>query len=68
MIFLIERNLNPTGRISNMLFGLAAIGDGLVRTLSLGFLHTRWTLQVSGWQMKMHLKQRRKEASHAQSH
>lgn len=44
---MIERNLNPAGRISNMVFGLAAITDGLVRVLSLGFLHSRFTLTVA---------------------
>lgn len=39
---MIERNKNPVGRIGNMLFGICAVGDGLVRILSLGRLHTRF--------------------------
>lgn len=44
---MIERNLHPAGRIGNIVFGFAAIGDGLVRVLSLGFLHSRFTLTVA---------------------
>jgi hypothetical protein len=44
---LVERNLNPSGRLSNVVFGLCVIFDGLVRVLSLGYLHTgiplKWT-------------------------
>lgn len=44
---MIERNLNPAGRLWNLIFGLAQIADGCVRVLSLGFLHTRLSLIVS---------------------
>lgn len=44
---MIERNRNPADRISNVVFGLAAISDGLVRVLSFGFLHSRFTLTVA---------------------
>ena len=40
----IERNKNPAGRLNNIAFGLCCIGDGLVRVLSLGFLHSSLTL------------------------
>lgn len=44
---MIERNLHPDGRLRNMLFGVAQIGDGLVRVLSLGFLHSTFTLNLA---------------------
>jgi hypothetical protein len=44
---MIERNRHPSGRLWNLLFGLAQATDGLVRVLSLGFLHTRLPLVVS---------------------
>ena len=44
---MIERNFHPIGRVGNVVFGLAQVGDGLVRILSLGFLHTRFALNVS---------------------
>lgn len=40
----IQRNRNPAGRLRNMGFGLCCIGDGLVRILSCGFLHSTFTL------------------------
>jgi hypothetical protein len=43
----IERNLHHAGRVSNMIFGLCSIGDGLVRVLSLGFLHSTLTLDYA---------------------
>lgn len=49
---MIERNKHPAGRLSNMVFGSAAICDGLIRVLSLGFLHTRMTLNWSRYQAK----------------
>lgn len=51
---MIERNRAAYGRVGNMLFGLACIGDGLVRVVSMGFLHTRLTLIVSKHQTKRH--------------
>lgn len=36
----IQRNRHPAGRINNMVFGLCTIGDGLIRVLSFGFLHS----------------------------
>jgi hypothetical protein len=49
---MIERNRHPAGRLYNMLFGLACIGDGLARLLSGGFLHTRFTVDLSRVQAK----------------
>lgn len=43
----IQRNLHPAGRINNIGFGLCAIVDGLVRVLSLGFLHTTLTVNYT---------------------
>jgi len=47
---MIQRNRNAAGRWGNMVFGLAQLADGVVRVLSLGFLHTRLPLNVSRWQ------------------
>ena len=44
---MIERNENPAGRLNNIGYGLCCIGDGLVRVLSLGFLHSRFTLDYA---------------------
>jgi hypothetical protein len=52
---MIERNRAASGRVGNVVFGLACVGDGLVRVLSLGFLHTRLTLTVSKYQTKRHI-------------
>lgn len=49
---MIERNRHPAGRSGNVLFGLAQIGDGLVRVLSFGFLHSTLALTVSRQQAK----------------
>ncbi len=38
---MIERNKHHSGRLGNMIFGMANIVDGLTRVLSFGFLHTR---------------------------
>jgi len=43
----IERNKNPAGRFRNIGFGLCCIGDGLVRVLSLGFLHSSLCLDYA---------------------
>lgn len=40
----IQRNLHPAGRLNNVVFGLCATVDGLVRVFSFGFLHTTLTL------------------------
>lgn len=57
---MLERNRHPSGKISNILFGFAAIADGLVRVISFGFLHTRFTLELSKWQVKRLLQSRKK--------
>jgi type 1 glutamine amidotransferase len=43
-MFDIERNKHSAGRVNNIMFGVCQLGDGLVRVVSLGFLHTRWTV------------------------
>lgn len=53
----IELNKNPAGRLSNMGFGACTIADGLVRVLSFGFLHTRFTLEYARRQALAALKQ-----------
>lgn len=40
----IQINKHPLGRINNIHFGLCCIADGFVRVLSLGFLHSTFTL------------------------
>jgi hypothetical protein len=57
---LIERNLNPAGRWSNMLFGLGGIVDGLIRVSSFGFLHTRICLVISRYQAKAAIDEAKK--------
>jgi hypothetical protein len=49
---IIQRNRHASGRLGNMLFGVAQIADGIVRLLSLGFLHTRVPLELSRLQAK----------------
>ena len=56
---MLERNLNAAGRRANVLFGAVELVDGLVRVLSLGFLHTRLTLIVSRWQVRRSFQNRR---------
>ncbi len=45
--FVIQRNRNPAGKLSNIGFGLCNICDGLVRVLRLGFLHSTLALDYS---------------------
>ena len=52
------RNLHPAGRVNNMGFGLCTIIDGLVRVLSLGFLHTTLTLDYTRTTSRRLIKQR----------
>ena len=52
----IERNKHPAGRIGCMVFGLAQIGDGLVRVLSLGFFHSTFPSTVSRNQARSQFK------------
>lgn len=47
---MIKRNRNAAGRVGNIVFGLAQLIDGIVRVLSLGFLHTSAPVTVSRWQ------------------
>ena len=48
----IERNKNPDGRVSTFLYGIVEILDGVVRVLSLGFLHTDFCVRYSGYLAK----------------
>jgi len=56
---MIERNLNEAGRRANVLFGVVELIDGLVRVLSLGFLHTRLCVIVTRWQVRRAFANRR---------
>lgn len=64
---MIERNRHPAGRSSNVLYGLASLLDGLVRVVSLGWLHTRFPLAVSRWQAKTHIKALKSRQGRAQA-
>ena len=44
---MIRRNYHFYGRGFNILFGLCEIADGLVRVVSLGYLHTHLTVTLS---------------------
>lgn len=49
-------NRHPGGRCAAACFGLACLADGLVRTLSLGTLHTSLPLRVTRWQARRAIK------------
>lgn len=36
---MVELNKSPHGRLGNFIFGLATLLEGIIRVLSLGFLH-----------------------------
>jgi hypothetical protein len=57
---MIEINKNPAGRVSNILFGFCSIGDGLVRVLSLGFLHSTFALNYSRRQARLSILKMKK--------
>ena len=58
---MIEKNRHPGGRLGNLLFGVACIVDGLVRTISIGFLHTRLPCEVSKYQAKIMIRNLKKK-------
>lgn len=60
---MIERNKNPAGRLSMMVFGVCCIADGLVRVFSLGFLHARFQLEYARRQAKRNLVRLKKLAA-----
>jgi len=64
---MIERNRNPAGCLSNIVFGVASLLDGLVRVVSLGWLHTRLPVNVSRWQAKSHIKALKRRQGRAQA-
>jgi len=53
---------NPD-RLGNFLAGLAALADGLIRVLSLGFLAGRFQLEVTGWRIRREFARRKKLAA-----
>jgi hypothetical protein len=53
---MIHINRHPSGRFASACFGLACLADGLVRTLSLGFLHTSLPLRTSRWQARRYFE------------
>ena len=64
---MIERNRHPTGRLSNVLFGLCQTADGLVRIVSLGYLHTRLPLEYTKRQTKNLIAKLKKDQAKCQS-
>ncbi len=58
---MIEINKHPSGRLSNIGFGFCSIGDGLIRVLSFGFLHSRFTLEYARRQAKKNLERMKKK-------
>lgn len=58
----IERNKNPAGRVSNIGFGVVAIIDGIVRVLSLGFLHTDLMLSYARRQARAGIERMKNNA------
>lgn len=62
---MIERNRNPAGRLYNLLFGLCEIVDGIIRVVSLGYLHSRFALDMSKRAVKAHItRQKKLRAAH----
>lgn len=53
---MIQRNLNPAGRMGCIVFGLAQLLDGVVRVVSGGSLHTTAPLAVSREQSRRHIQ------------
>lgn len=53
---MIHLNKHPAGRGWNVLFGLAVLIDGIVRILSLGYLHTTLSLIVTREQTRVLIK------------
>lgn len=54
-------NKNPQGKVTNLVFGLAEIIDGLIRLFSLGFVATTAPLDVSRQAAKRFGKQMREK-------
>jgi hypothetical protein len=52
---MIEINKHPNGRISNLMYGLCSIGDGLVRVLSVGFLRSSFTIDYARYTAKQRI-------------
>ena len=50
---MIRRNRHPAGKVSNIVFGVLGILDGLVRACSLGYLHTDLLLNYSKRQARL---------------
>ena len=53
---MIQRNLNPAGRLGCIVFGLAQLLDGTVRVISGGFFHTTAPLAVSREQARRRIQ------------
>lgn len=58
---MIERNRNPAGALYNLLFGLCEIADGIIRVTSLGYLHSRFALEMSKRAVKSHIARQKKQ-------
>ena len=64
---MIEINKHPSGRLSNFLFGITAIADGLVRVFSCGFLHTRFTVEWASYQVRMSFRKAKEKRQREQN-
>ena len=58
---MIHRNRHPSGPLGRFLFALAQLADGLVRTLSLGYLNTDLPIKVTSWQTRQVIKKLKKD-------
>ena len=56
---MIQRNKHSAGRLSNVVFGLMQVGDGLVRVLSLGFAHSTLVLDYSRRQARLAIQKQK---------
>jgi len=65
---MIERNRNPAGKLFNVLFGLSEIADGLIRVISLGYLHSRFALEVFKRAVKRHIAYQKKQRDDLATH
>lgn len=58
---MIHINKNPSGKLRSFRFGLAQLLDGLVRSLSLGWLFTDFPLAVSRRDARARFKRMKEE-------
>lgn len=58
---MIFKNKNPSGKLWNILFGLAQFVDALVRILSLGYFCTNYCVTVSRHMTQYHINNLKKK-------